>query len=70
MAQGRPRKWASVNINQAIWLDKAGISIVVWDKGRKKRQGTLVVSIGGLRWYPYKSKKPARLIKWNKLNSD
>ncbi|MCS6297456.1 MAG: hypothetical protein H8K09_14580 [Nitrospira sp.] len=70
MAQGRPSKWASVNIKQTIWLDKTGISIVVWDKGKTKRQGTLVVSIGGLRWYPYKGKKPSQLIKWNKLNAD
>ena len=70
MAQGRPSKWASMNIKQSIWLDKAGITIVVWDKWRKKRQGTLVVSIGGLRWFPYMSKKPAHLIKWDKLNAD
>jgi hypothetical protein len=70
MAQGRPSKWASVNIDQTIWLDKTGISIVVWDKYRTKRKGTLVVSIGGLRWYPYKGKKPARLIKWNKLDAE
>lgn len=70
MAQGRASKWASVNINQTIWLDKAGISIVVWGKGRKRRQGALVVSISGLRWYPYKSKKPSRLIKCDKLNRD
>ncbi len=70
MAQGRPTKWASVNINQTIWLDKTGLSIVVWDKGKTKRQGTLVVSIGGLRWYANKSRKPAHLIKWDELNAD
>lgn len=67
MAQGWPSKWASVKINQDIWLDKSGIEIVVWDKYGRKRKGTLVVSIGGLRWYPFKSKKPASSYKWNKL---
>ncbi|MBX3349007.1 MAG: hypothetical protein KF747_09705 [Nitrospira sp.] len=67
MAQGRPSKWASVKINQDIWLDKSGIEIVVWDKYGRKRKGTLVVSIGGLRWYAFKNKKPASSYKWNKL---
>lgn len=70
MPQGRPSKWASVDIKQTIWLDKTGISIVVWGKRKTKRQGTLVVSIGGLRWYPYKGKKPSKLIKWDRLNAD
>jgi len=67
MAQGRPSKWARMDINQSIWLNRTGISIVVWDKWGRKRKGTLVVSIGGLRWYPYMGKNPGRLIKWSKL---
>ena len=70
MAQGRPSKWASVKIEQTIWLDKTGIKIVVWDKHRRKRKGTLVVSIGGLRWRPYKGMKPSRHIKWDDLEAD
>ena len=70
MAQGRPSKWASVKIKQDIWLDKSGIEVVVWDKYRTKRKGTLVVSIGGIRWYPNRGRKPARLIKWDKLNGE
>jgi hypothetical protein len=56
-------------MNQPLWLNKAGISVVVWDKWGRKRKGTLVVSIGGLRWYPYKGKK-ARRITWNELGSE
>jgi len=67
MAQGRPSKWASVKIKQDIWLDKAGIKIVVWDKWGKKRLGNLRISIGGLRWYPYKGRKPASSYKWKDL---
>ena len=70
MAQGRPSKWARMDINQSIWLDRTGIKIVVWDKYGRKRKGRLVVSIGGLRWYPYMRKNPDRLIKWSDLNAD
>ena len=66
MAQGKPTKWAQLTVNQEVWLNKAGISIVVWDKWGKKRRGTLTVSIGGLRWRPYKGKKPQR-YSWNEL---
>ena len=69
MAKGRPSNWAKLEIPAPIWLGKSGISIVVWDKWGRKRTGTLVVSIGGLRWYPYKSKKPARRIQWDDFTS-
>ena len=67
MAQGRPTKWAKLDINQAVWLNKTGVSLVVWDKWGRRRKGTLVISIGGLRWYPYKGKKPAHQISWDRL---
>ena len=70
MAQGRPSKWASVKIKQAIWLDKTGLKIVVWDKYRRNLKGTLVVSIGGLRWYSNRERKPSRYIKWDDLVAD
>ena len=69
MAQGRPTKWARLDVNQSLWLNKAGISIVVWDKWGRKRRGTLIVSVGGLRWTPYKGKTPRR-ISWNELSSE
>ncbi len=69
MAQGRPSSWARLEINQPLWLNKAGILIVIWDKYGRKRKGTLVVSVGGLRWYPYMGKR-ARRITWDELASE
>ena len=69
MAMGRPTKWARMDVNQPMWLNRAGISIVVWDKYGRKRKGTLVVSVGGLRWYPYKAPKPQRYT-WDDLAGD
>ena len=69
MAKGRPSKWASVGIEQVFWLDKTGIKIVVWDKYRRQRKGTLFISIGGLRWRAYMGKKPARYISWDSLEN-
>lgn len=69
MAQGRPSKWAKLKIEQPVWLNRAGVSIVVWDKWGRKRKGTLVVSIGGIRWYPYKGKS-ARRISWDTLAAE
>ena len=61
MEKGKPSKWTEATIDQPIGLSKAGISIVVWDKWGRKRRGTMVVSVGGVRWYPYKTKKPTQL---------
>lgn len=68
MATGKYSKWARLEVNQPLWLTKSGVSIVVWDEWGKKRKGTLVVSVGGLRWYGYKGKKPVR-VKWDVLAS-
>lgn len=67
MAKGRPKKWVTAKVTQPIWLGKAGITIVIWDKWGRTRLGTLVVSVGGLRWYAYKAKKPTAKYKWNQL---
>lgn len=69
MPIGKYSKWAKLEVNQPLWLTKAGVSIVVWDKWGKKRKGTLIVSVGGLRWKPYKGKRPVR-ISWDQLASD
>ena len=61
MASGKPKRWALARLGEPISLGKSGIEIVIWDKWGRKRRGTLVVSVGGLRWYPYKAKKPTRL---------
>ncbi len=61
MAQGRPKKWVTATIAEPVALGKTGITVVVWDKWGKTRKGTLIVSVGGLRWNPYKTKKPSRM---------
>lgn len=66
MAQGKPKKWVTAQIIEPLRLGKAGISIVVWDKWGKTRRGTVIVSVGGLRWLGYKMQKPVR-ISWEKL---
>ncbi len=66
MAQGRPKRWATASVSEPVSLGKAGISIVLWDKWGRKRTGTVIVSVGGIRWYPYMAKKPYR-IRWDRL---
>lgn len=61
MAAGRPQKWVTARISEPIGLGKAGVKIVIWDKWGKTRRGTAIVSVGGIRWYPYKAKKPYRI---------
>lgn len=68
MAKGRPSKWAKAVINEPVWLGKSGFSVVVWDKWGRKRKSTLTISIGGLRWRPYKGKRPLR-VGWDELSS-
>jgi len=66
MAKGRPKQWATANIIEPVALGNAGIEIVVWDKWGKTRRGTAIVSVGGIRWYSYKGKKPYR-VSWDAL---
>ena len=68
MGAGKPTKWATATISEGIALGKAGISIVIWDKWGKKRRGTAVISVGGIRWYKYKSPK-YRKITWDQLDA-
>jgi len=75
MAQGKPKKWATAIIHEPISLGKAGISIVVWDKWGRKRRGRVEITVGGLRWYPYKawktskkSRSKGRRITWDDLD--
>ena len=69
MAVGKYSKWARLEVNDPLWLTKAGVTIVVWDKWGTKRKGTLIVSVGGLRWTPYKGKRAVR-ISWDKLERE
>ncbi len=67
MAKGRPTKWATATVTQPIGLGRAGIKVVVWDKWGRTRLGTAVISVGGLRWTPFKKQKAFR-ISWNRLS--
>jgi hypothetical protein len=62
--KGKPKRWATAKIIEGISLGKKGIDIVIWDKWGKTRKGTVAISIGGIRWHPYKSKKGSYLS-WN-----
>lgn len=70
MAKGIPRQWATARIKEPIAIGKSGIKIVIWDKWGKTRRGTVVVSVGGIRWYRYKAKRPTRSFRWSDLDSD
>jgi len=67
MAQGRPKKWATAKISESIFLGKAGIEVVIWDKWGKTRRGKAIISVGGIRWYPYKAQKYRR-VTWDDLD--
>jgi hypothetical protein len=67
MAKGKPTKWATARVTEPITLGNAGIEIVIWDKWGKKRRGTAVISVGGIRWFPYKAKN-ARRLTWDALS--
>jgi hypothetical protein len=69
MAKGKPTKWATATVSEPIYLGKAGIEIIIWDKYKKTntRRGTAVISVGGIRWKPYKAQKYRR-ITWDQLS--
>ncbi|HEY2761473.1 MAG TPA: hypothetical protein VGI75_12040 [Pirellulales bacterium] len=64
--KGRPTKWVSAQVEQSIYIGKPGVKFEVWGKWKKKdrKLGTLVVSVGGLRWKPMNG-KTSRPKSWN-----
>ena len=51
---GRPTKWVSASIQESVPVGKPGVQFEVWDKWKwkhGKKLGTLIVSVGGLRWW-------------------
>jgi len=67
--KGRPIKWVSATIREPVAIGKPGIEFEVWDKWSKKKQskfGTLIVSVGGLRWWPCNG-KVSKQISWDDL---
>jgi hypothetical protein len=70
--QGRPTKWVAARVAESIAIGKAGLTVEVWQKWKKKnkRVGALRVSVGGLRWIPNKvQKKNYRQMSWDDLAS-
>lgn len=67
MAQGRPTKWAVATLREPVTLGKSGIEVIVWGKWGRKRRGKLVVSVGGVRWFPYKAKRSTQLT-WDRFS--
>ena len=67
MAMGKPKCWATAEISESIYLGKAGLKIVIWDKYHRTRKGTAIISVGGIRWFPYKAKKYYKMS-WDKLS--
>jgi hypothetical protein len=68
MARGVPRQWVRAKVKEPIAIGKSGARLIIWDKWGKTRRGTLVVTVGGVRWYRYKAKKPTRFFPWAELD--
>ena len=65
-APGRPTKWVYASVNEKFSVGKPGLVIEVWTKWSKQKrtkEGTLTVSVGGLRWAPSGGKSRRRT--WN-----
>jgi hypothetical protein len=67
--RGRPTKWVTAVVSESVPIGKPGMTFEVWDKWRKKRRkiGTLTISVGGLRWWPHKA-PAARQCTWEELD--
>jgi hypothetical protein len=59
-AKGLPTKWVYAKVREELSVGKPGVKFEVWDKwkwnGKEKKLGTLIVSVGGLRWRPRKGR--------------
>jgi hypothetical protein len=58
--KGRPTKWVQASVQESLMIGKPGIQFEVWEKWKRKKRklGTLIVSVGGLRWKPNKGRIP------------
>lgn len=59
---GRPTKVVTASVHETISVGKPGVTFEVWDKWKRRRRkvGTLTVSVGGLRWWPRDSPNSRR----------
>jgi hypothetical protein len=62
---GRPTKYVTATVTPEVPIGKPGVTFEVWEKWKKKRRklGTLTVSVGGLRWWPNNGRKD-RGLRW------
>ena len=65
---GRPVKRVVANVAQPVPIGRVGVRFEIWSKWkrRRKKHGTLVVSVGGLRWWPHKG-TATRQCNWEKV---
>ena len=66
--KGRPTKWVEASVKESVYVGKPGVTFEVWGKWKRKRRklGTLTVSVGGLRWWPHKAPNERRRT-WDQL---
>jgi hypothetical protein len=66
--KGRPTKWVWASVEQWIDVNRTGFKFYVSPKWKRKSKttGTLIVSVGGLRWRPAKG-KITRWWNWNEV---
>lgn len=59
---GKPTKWVYATVKEKFYVGKPGVVVEVWKKWkqRRKKLGTLTVSVGGLRWAPFGGKAHRR----------
>ena len=69
--RGRPTKRVLATVRELLPVGKPGVTFEVWDKWRRKRRklGTLTVSVGGFRWWPrdspnYRQRKWQQVADW------
>lgn len=68
--KGRPTKWVTAMVQEPIAIGKPGVTFTVWQKWSKRRKklGTLTVSIGGLRWWPHKAQNEKQRT-WDRFSN-
>lgn len=68
--KGRPTKWVQASVEQLIDVNRAGIRFDVSAKWKRneKTVGTLIVSVGGLRWLP-RHGRATRWRDWNQVEA-
>ena len=66
--KGRPTKWVTATVRESVSVGKSGVQFEVWEKWKRNQRklGTLIVSVGGLRWRPNNGKL-SRQVNWDSL---